>query len=200
MKRIITKISLVLSLVVMGVTNLAYAGGGTSTSCFIAGPANAAVTIEEFADFECKYCAKGSRTMREVLKNYAGKVNLVFRNMPLASHSNALAAAKAFSAVCLQSSSLAYSFQKELFDNQEKLAKEGEGFLYEAAEKLGVNVAQMKSDMNGEIVAKSISEDQQLAQSHNFKGTPSFMIGLESVVGALDYDEIKKLIDKQLAQ
>jgi protein-disulfide isomerase len=78
----------------------------------IAGLANAPVTIEEFADFECKYCVRGSNTTREVLKNYAGKVNLVFRNMPLPAHQNALIAAKAFSAVCLQSPSLAYSYQK----------------------------------------------------------------------------------------
>ena len=138
--------------------------------------------------------------MREVLKNYAGKINLVFRNMPLPFHQNALVAAKAFSAVCLQSPSLAYSYQKNLFDNQDKLVNQGEPFLYEVAEKLGVDVTRMKFDMNGEAVAKSIAEDRQFADSHNFKGTPSFMIGTEPIAGAFPYDEIKKIIDRQLGQ
>jgi len=192
------KIRLALAVIVIGATNFAHAG--ESRGCAIAGPSNAVLTIEEYGDFECKYCVRGSKTMREVLKNYPGKINLVFRNMPLPAHQNAFVAAKAFSAVCLQSPSLAYSFQKELFDNQDKLVSQGEAFLYEVAENLGIDVTKMKSDMNGDAVAKSIAEDQQLADSHNFKGTPSFMIGTEPIVGALPYDEIKKVIDKQLGQ
>ncbi len=155
----------------------------------IAGPNSAPLIIEEFADFECKYCVRGANTIREVLKNYPGKINLVFRNMPLPGHQNSFVAAKALSAVCLQGSSLAYSYQKELFDNQDRLVNQGETFLYEVAEKLGVDVTKMKSAMNGDAVAKSIAEDQQLADSHNFKGTPSFMIGTESISGALPYDD-----------
>src|SRR5438477_329733 len=115
--------------------------------------------------------------MRKVLKNYPEKVNLILRNFPMSFHENALVAAKAFSAVCMQSPSLAYSYQRELFKNQKRLSKEGEPVLYEVAARLGANVPQMKTDMNSEVVTKSIAEDQKLADSHDFKAVPSFMIG-----------------------
>lgn len=190
-------VKFILVTIFMATANIVHASGNTN-ECVIAGSKDAAITIQEFADFECGYCAEGANTMKEILKNYPERVNLVFRNLPLPFHQNALIAAKAFSAVCLQSSSLAYSYQSELFDNQEKLANQGESYLYQLAEKVGVNVPKMKTDMNGEVVAKIISEDQQLAKAHNFRGTPSFLIGSEPVVGALPYEEIKKVIDKQL--
>jgi protein-disulfide isomerase len=171
---------------------------GEVTSCSIAGSEGAPLTIEEYADFECPHCVRGSHTMKEVLKNYPGKVKLVFRNRPLPFHENALVAAKAFSAVCMQSPSLAFSFQKEIFDNQNELVAKGESFLYDTAEKLGVNVSRMKFDMSGDVVAASLAEDQRLAELHKFNGTPSFMIGTEPIVGAQSYEEIKKIVDKQL--
>ena len=195
----LSRIGIAFAIIAISATSLAGVTAASS-GCTIAGSAGATLTIEEFSDFECPYCAKGSNTMKEVLKNYSGKVNLVFRNLPLSAHQHSLAAAKAFSAVCLQSPEMAYSFQKEIFKHQDKLTSEGAPYLYEVAESLGVDLPQMKSDMNGEVVAKSIAEDQRLAASHNFKGTPSFMIGTEALVGAQPYDEFKKIIDRQLGQ
>lgn len=200
MEKAFLKIRLALSFIVISSVSLAYAKTPTNPGCLIAGSENATLTIEEFADFECKYCAIGSKTMKEVLKNYPGKINLVFRNRPLPFHTKAMLAAKAMSAVCMQSTELAYSFQDELFDHQDLLIKEGVPFLYETAKKLGVNVAQMKMDMSSAAVAQSIAEDLQLADSYNMKGTPSFMIGTQALEGARSYDEFKKVIDKQLAQ
>ena len=177
---------------------VAHAGDKTSEGCVLAGPAQAPVTIEEYADLECGYCAKGAKTMRKVLRDYPGQVKLIFRNMPLPFHSAALVAAKALTAVCLQDSALAYAFQAEVFHHQRRLEREGESYLYETADQLGVDVDQMKTDMAGPVVAQSISDDQQLAAAHGFKGTPSFMIGNESIVGAVPYSEIKAAIDRQL--
>ncbi|WP_413289762.1 DsbA family protein [Bdellovibrio sp. HCB337] len=166
--------------------------------CTIAGPENAVLTIEEYSDFECPYCAKGSEVMKQVLKDYDGKVKLVFRNLPLPFHKNAEIAAKAFTAVCLQSPSLAHSFQTTLFANQDKVTKEGETYIFKVAKKLGVDVSVMKADMQGPKVAEILADDKAAADSHNFKGTPSFMIGSEAVVGARPYTEFKRIIDRQL--
>lgn len=165
----------------------------------IAGPDDAPITIEEFADFHCKFCARGSNTIGQILKNYPGKIKLIFRNLPLPMHSpGGLTAAKAFTAVSLLNPKLAYAYQNSLFQNQEKLIKVGEAFLYEVAESMGLNVPEMKESMAGEAVARIILEDQQIAESHKFKGTPSFLIGSEEVVGARPYEDIAKVIDRQL--
>lgn len=166
--------------------------------CVIAGPVDAPLTIQEFVDFECHFCSEGSLVMEEVLRNYPGKVRLVLRNMPLPSHPHSLIAAKAFAAVCLQSPALAYSFQKEVLAHEDQLINEGEAFLDATATRLSVDLSRMKSDMYGEAVTKSLSDDQHLTESLGFKGTPSFLIGSFSVVGLRSYEEFKQEIDQQL--
>ncbi len=138
--------------------------------------------------------------MQELIKNYPNKIRLVLRNMPLPSHQNALAAAKAFRAVCLQSSDLADQYQQELFENQDQLASQGDAFIEQAAAKIGVDVPKMKIDMNGAVVAKSIAQDQKLAKLLKFTGTPSFLIGPEKIVGARPYEDFKKVIERRLNQ
>lgn len=181
----------------MGLAQGALAGADwEKNGCTIAGSDNAPLVIEEFADFECQYCAKGSRLMAQALKEYGGKIKLIFRNKPLGSE--AMSAAKAMSAVCLQNPTLAYSFQEELFNNQERLKKEGESFLIEVAEKLGVNTNQMREDMASEQVRFTIEADEKRAEQLNIKGVPGFKIGSEMIFGAQPYEEMKKAIDRQL--
>jgi protein-disulfide isomerase len=196
MKTIFMKFAVLLN-ICGSIASVAYAGTA-SGGCVIAGPENAPVTIEEFSDFECPYCAKGAFTMKQVLKDYDGKVKLVFRNMPLEFHKNATLASQAFTAVWLQSPSLAHSFYTKIFENQDRLGKEGEKFLVEMAEDVGADVVQMKTDMKGSKVAQILAEDKALAESLKFRGTPSFRIGTETVVGSVPYDDFKKVIDRQL--
>lgn len=188
-----TILIVIFALALLGSINQAGAG------CLIAGPDNPAITIEEFADFHCKYCALGAKTMKAVLKTYPNKVKLIFRNLPLpANNPRALTAAKALSAVCLQNPLLAYVYQDELFANQDSLIDVGDQILFDIALKIGVDVVQMKAEMGGSVVERMIAEDQQAANSHNFRGTPSYLIGSEKVVGARSLEEIKQIIEKQL--
>lgn len=173
-------------------------GNNLKNGCQIYGNENAKITIEEFADFQCRYCSRGSNIINEVIKNYPDTVKVIFRNLPLQFHTHSMAAAKMFSSACIQSPSLAYKFQNEIFQNQDKLEKQGEEFLYDTAEKIGINMDQLVDDMASNVVLDSIKNDKQLATQYNFTGTPSFKIGSELITGARPYNEIKKIIDKQL--
>jgi protein-disulfide isomerase len=56
----------------------------------------AAVTILEYGDYECPYCAGAAPVLREVVETSDGSVRLVFRNFPLFEvHPHALTAALA---------------------------------------------------------------------------------------------------------
>src|SRR5206468_3654759 len=59
------------------------------------GPDNAPVTIVEFSDFQCPFCGRAFPTVEKVMKDYDGKVRLVFRHFPLSFHANAQKAAEA---------------------------------------------------------------------------------------------------------
>src|SRR6204780_2422146 len=59
------------------------------------GPADARVTIVEFSDFQCPYCAKAATEAAQVVQKFPKDVKLVFKQFPLEDHSQAALAAEA---------------------------------------------------------------------------------------------------------
>lgn len=165
----------------------------------VEGPADAPIKIVEYSDFQCPFCAKGFNVLKEVLKAYPGKVQFMFKNLPLPMHPMAMPAAKRFEAIALQSPAKAYKFHDEIFQNQGKLSSDGEKFLDAAAAKVGANIAQMKKDMNGEKVKARIDADMAEAEKFGISGTPGFIVNGVSIRGAYPAETFKGIINKQLA-
>src|SRR6185369_14258328 len=65
------------------------------TDTSIRGPQNAPVTIVEFSDFQCPYCAQAKGLVDQVLATYPKDVNFAYKNFPLPMHPNADPAARA---------------------------------------------------------------------------------------------------------
>ena len=83
------------------------------------GTANAKVVIQEFSDFQCPFCSRVEPTIDQVLKEYPGKVKVVWRNMPLAFHQDAELAAEAAREAFTQKGNEGFSKMRELlFKNQ----------------------------------------------------------------------------------
>lgn len=163
------------------------------------GAANAPVTIVEYTDFQCPFCARGNQTIQRVMKEYAGKVKLVYKSLPLPMHSLAMPAAIRFEAIALQSSDKAYKFHDEVFAAQSKLNNGGEKTLDALAKKVGADVAQMKKDMNSEKIKALVAADMAEAERFGITGTPGFIVGGVSVRGAYPFETFKEIIDKKLA-
>ena len=62
----------------------------------IFGTKGAPITIVEYSDFQCPYCSKGYNTIKEVMAEYKGKVQVIYKHLPLDFHPEALPAAKYF--------------------------------------------------------------------------------------------------------
>lgn len=164
----------------------------------IFGKKGAPITIVEYSDFQCPYCSKGYNTVKEVMKEYEGKVQVIYKHLPLDFHPLAMPASKYFEAIGLQSPSKAEKFHDMIFENQKKLNSDKEGFLKASAKKVGANMAKLMKDLDSEIVKKNIESDMAEAKKFGFSGTPGFLVNGVSLKGAYPFPEFKKIIDRHL--
>jgi len=74
----------------------------------------APVTIVEFTDFQCPYCAHGARTVSAMMAKYEGKIKLIVKHYPLPFHQAALPAALYFEGIAVQSPEKAWQFYDAL--------------------------------------------------------------------------------------
>ena len=164
------------------------------------GPRKAPVTIVEYSDFQCPYCAKGFQNLKKLKSKYKEKVRIVYKHLPLDFHAEAEPAARYFEAIAMQSAQKAYKFHDYIFDNQSSLGQQKEAFLKRAAREAGADLEQMQRDLTSELVNKTLASDLAEAKRFGFSGTPAFLINGVSLKGAYPVEEFSKIIDQHLAQ
>ncbi len=161
------------------------------------GAADAPVTIVEFGDFQCPYCAGLEPTLEKVLKDYAGKVRLEFRQFPLESiHPHAFKAAEA--SMCAREQNKFWELHDTMYGNQDKLTVDD---LKAAAAKLGVNAKQFNQCLDSGKYDSAIRADQSAGEKAGVSGTPALFVNGRPVPGgAVGYDVLTKVIDDELAR
>ena len=159
----------------------------------VKGPANAPVTIVEFADFQCPFCSKVPPLIDDLLKAYPKDVKFVYKQLPLTSiHQNALNASRAALAAGKQGKF--WPMYETLFANQRALDLES---LKKYAQQIGLDVAQFEKDMAAPDVQKQIEEETKLAQATQVTGTPTLFINGKRVMNR-SIDGMKQMIDAAL--
>ncbi len=161
------------------------------------GPKDALVTIVEFSEFQCPFCARVLPTTKQVIDTYGDKVRIVWRNNPLSFHNNAAPAAElAMEAYAQGGSDKFWEVHDTLFANQKALGRaELEGY----AEKAGLDSAKVKKALDESTHKKAIDGDQGLAAQLGAGGTPYFFINGRQLRGAQPFAAFQKVIDEELA-
>ncbi len=159
------------------------------------GPANAPITIVEFADFECPYCrAWEQQTYQPLLAAYPGKIRIVYRDFPLTSiHPDAMPAAEA--AQCANEQNAFWQFHDKLFSSSNL----GDAVYQQYAQELGLNMDQFNQCYSTHKYQQAIQADSDFATNLGVNSTPTFFINGLAVVGAQPIDVFKQVIDKELA-
>jgi protein-disulfide isomerase len=157
------------------------------------GPADAAVTIVEFADFECPFCASARPTLKKLLEVYAAKVRIVFKHHPLPIHLKALLAHKAAVAAARQGKF--WEMHDLLFGSQEKLERAD---LKERARSLSLDLDSFERALDSPEAAGVIRADQVLAGRLGLHGVPSFFINGRFVAGDQPYELFRERIEELL--
>lgn len=163
----------------------------------IFGDKNAPITIVEYSDFQCPFCARAANTMEQLLKNYEGKIRVVYKHLPLPNHPQAEIAAKYYEAVAEENEGKAKMFHDKLFENQSALSQ-GEKLLEKLVKEVGLDVAKVKKNLDK--VADRVEKDKKEAEKFQFSGTPAFLIGGIPLSGARNISEFRKIIDRHLSE
>ncbi|MBI4697556.1 MAG: thioredoxin domain-containing protein [Nitrospirae bacterium] len=141
------------------------------------GNKKAPVTIVEFSDFQCPYCAQLQPTLKEVLIAYPKDVRLVFKQYPLPFHAQARNASKASLAAGEQGKF--WEMHDLIFENFSQL---GEDKFRELAGKIGLNVEKFMADYQSNKYDQQIELDMNTARSVGVTGTPTLFINGKRVM------------------
>jgi protein-disulfide isomerase len=158
------------------------------------GPANAAVTIVEFSDFECPYCGQLFPTLKQVEKNYPQQVRIVYRQFPLTNiHPRAQKAAEA--SLCANDQQKFWEFHDSMFGNQSELSMAD---LRQRAVDLKLNTETFNKCLESGRHVPAIQADLQEGARNGVTGTPALFINGRMLTGNQPYSEIKAVIDDEI--
>jgi protein-disulfide isomerase len=159
------------------------------------GPADAPITIVEFSDYQCPFCARSEPLVHEALAAYPTQARLVFKHYPLTSiHPQAMPAALA--AAAAQKQGKFWEMHEKLFANQRALAPEQ---LTQYARDIGLDMAQFEADMNSDVIKAQVQEDIALAQRSGVRGTPTIFVN-GKILQQRSLDGFKQIIDPILKE
>ena len=160
----------------------------------VRGDFNAPITLVEFSDFECPFCARHYSTMNKILSEYSGKVKWVFKHFPLRFHPNAQKAAEA--SECAAEQGKFWEYHDKLFENF------SQGYSLEKfkqwAKDLGLNSGKFNDCLDSGKFAQKVQADYQEGIQKGVKGTPATFVNGRLVSGALPYEVFKQIIESLL--
>lgn len=156
---------------------------------------SAKVTIVEFGDYQCPACALAHPIVKQVLDDYPGKVNFVFRHFPLPQHQNAQVAAEAAEAAgeqgqYFQMHDLIYQNQKEWSENNNPVE-----IFVKYAKELKLNVEQFNLAVTTNKYNQKIMADKNDGLALGINSTPTFYINGKKMDG-FSYSDFKKIIEQ----
>ncbi|MCA9576815.1 MAG: thioredoxin domain-containing protein [Myxococcales bacterium] len=161
------------------------------------GPADALVTIVVFSEFQCPFCSRVLPTMEQILREYPSQVRVVWRNLPLGFHPNAMPAAEAAMEAFAQGGSEKFwQLHDVLFQNQRELTREN---LDRFAQQVGLNMARYTAAMDNHTHQRAIEADAALAGQIGANGTPNSFVNGIQVTGAQPFEAFKTVIDAEIA-
>jgi protein-disulfide isomerase len=170
----------------------------------VLGPEDAPVTIIEFTDLQCPYCARFARqTFPQLRRNYidTGRVRFASQDLPLPRHAFAVPAAVA--ARCAGEQGRFWEFREALFAAQSTLGREP---YVELARKFDLDLEKFATCRSDERQTANVLEGIDLARANGITSTPTFLIGRlvdgqiqgEKISGAQPYEVIAAKIDALL--
>jgi protein-disulfide isomerase len=143
----------------------------------VAGDPDGDITVVEFFDYNCGYCKRGLADVVKLVESDP-KVRVVFKELPILSKGSAEAARVALAA---RNQGKYWELHRALLKAR---GQANEASALKLAEELGLDMEQLKADMESDEVKAEIAHSEALAKKMGVNGTPHFLIGDRSIPGA----------------
>ena len=164
----------------------------------VLGPRGAAVTVVVFSDFQCPYCNRGRHVLHDLRAAFPDDVRVVWKNLPLARHADAPAAAEAALEAFAQGGDAAFwRYHDLLFGHQDRLARAD---LERYAERLDLDLPRFRRALDDGVHTATVEAEAALAQRLGVDGTPAFFVNGTPVVGARPLAEFEEIATAVLAR
>ncbi len=169
----------------------------------VRGNPDAPVTIVEFSDFQCPYCARAYNTVEEVLAKYPDDVKLVYVHFPLPNHPWAKPAAIAAVCAAQQNDGAFWTLHDGYFENQGSInpgnvIEKSKAFLDGADIDLDAWAA-CAGDAESEAyqgAEAAVEGALQMGNKFGVSGTPGFFVNGRFVSGAQPLETFEALISQ----
>jgi protein-disulfide isomerase len=167
----------------------------------VIGNHNAPVTMVEYSDFQCPLCKKFyDENFNKLVTDYikTGKVKYVFKQFPLNIHPQAPDAALA--SECALEQNKFWEMHDLLFENQTAWSGKSDylNTFKQFAKQLALNETQFNTCLDTKKHQGNVNKDYQEGLTKGVRGTPTFYINDQILVGAQEYDKFTDMLDQAL--
>lgn len=169
------------------------------------GPANAPVTLVKAYDFACPYCEMASAPLKQLVKDYNGKLRVIYKNFVV--HPDT--ATQAHLASCAAWEQKKFMEFKDAFwekgfgayRNSRDPSKMAESNILEIAKGIGgLDINKFTTDMKGDKCKQLVDRDMAELTKFGTNATPSFYINGQPYQQGLEVAAFKKVIDEKLKE
>ncbi len=159
----------------------------------VRGQAQAPVTIIEFSDLQCPFCASVTPTLRELMKQYPDQVRWVFKSFPLDFHADSPLAHAA--ALAAERQGKFWEMHDLIFANQHTIKRDN---LLAEARSLNLDMDRFTTDLDSPDIKKQLAADKREGESLGVNGTPAFFINGTFLSGAMPIEQFQAAINNAL--
>ena len=171
-----------------------------SAMAFI-GSAGAKVSVQVFSEFQCQACKPVGPVLHELEAAYPGKVKIIWRNLPLPSHTDSFLAAQAAQEAITQRGSTGFwKMHDALFTALGSGTSLKRPALEKAAADAGLDLALLKVALDSGKHKARVEADRKAATDAGIKQTPAFLVNGYYLPGVPSTEELHRVIDRAVTE
>ncbi|MFA5318000.1 MAG: thioredoxin domain-containing protein [Patescibacteria group bacterium] len=158
------------------------------------GPEKAKINIVAYTDFQCSYCCQAVNEAKKIQQEMPELVKFIHKDFPSRNQDNPSFKA-AVAGRCAYEQDEFWKMSDLLYQNGESI---NENLLLSLAKNIGLNLKKFSICLNGDKAKNYVMDNIEEANALKIIGIPLFYINEREILGEINYDELKKIIEQEL--